>query len=64
MMPVMDGWTFRAEQMKDPRLAGIPVVLISGAAEAGETARQLAAADLLVKPFKAESLIAAVRAHC
>jgi DNA-binding response OmpR family regulator len=50
--------------MKDPRLAGIPVVLISGAAEAGETARQLAAADLLVKPFKAESLIAAVRAHC
>jgi DNA-binding response OmpR family regulator len=50
--------------MKDPRLAAIPVVLISGATDAGETARQLAAADLLVKPFKAESLLAAVRAHC
>jgi CheY-like chemotaxis protein len=64
MMPVMDGWTFRAEQMKDPRLALIPVVLISGAHHPGEPARQLAAADLLVKPFKAESLIAVVRAHC
>jgi CheY-like chemotaxis protein len=60
----MDGWTFRAEQMKDPRIAAIPVVLISGAADAGETARKLAAADLLVKPFKAESLLAAVRTHC
>jgi len=63
MMPVMDGWTFRTEQMKDPRLAAIPVVLISGAADAEESARKLAA-DLLTKPFKAESLIAAVRAHC
>jgi FixJ family two-component response regulator len=50
--------------MKDPRIAAIPVVLISGAADAGETARKLAAADLLVKPFKAESLLAAVRTHC
>jgi CheY-like chemotaxis protein len=64
MMPVMDGWAFRAEQLKDPSLAAIPVVIISGAREAEETARQLAAADLLVKPFKVEALIAAVRAHC
>jgi DNA-binding response OmpR family regulator len=63
MMPVMDGWTFRAEQMKDARIAGIPVVLISGAGDAAETARGLAAADLLIKPFKAESLIAVVRTH-
>ena len=29
-MPEMDGWTFRQEQQKVPRLAQIPVVLFSG----------------------------------
>jgi len=24
MMPVMDGWAFRAEQLRDPHLAKIP----------------------------------------
>jgi len=26
-MPVMDGWQFRREQLRDPRLAGVPVLL-------------------------------------
>ena len=30
-MPVMDGWTFRREQRLDPRLAHIPVIVLSGA---------------------------------
>jgi CheY-like chemotaxis protein len=30
-MPVMDGWTFRREQRLDPRLADIPVIVLSGA---------------------------------
>ena len=29
MMPVMDGFEFRYQQMKDPRLAGIPVVVMT-----------------------------------
>ena len=29
MMPVMNGWQFRAEQIKDPRLAPVPVLVIS-----------------------------------
>ena len=29
MMPVMDGWAFRAEQAKNRRLDSIPVVLFS-----------------------------------
>ena len=29
MMPVMNGWQFRAEQLQDPALAGIPVVVMS-----------------------------------
>jgi CheY-like chemotaxis protein len=30
-MPVMDGWTFRRQQRLDPRLARIPVIVLSGA---------------------------------
>ena len=29
MMPVMDGWQFREEQLRDPALASIPVVALS-----------------------------------
>lgn len=29
MMPVMDGFEFRREQLRDPRLASIPVVVLS-----------------------------------
>jgi CheY-like chemotaxis protein len=28
-MPVMDGWTFRFEQRRDPTLADIPVVVLT-----------------------------------
>jgi CheY-like chemotaxis protein len=28
-MPVMTGWEFRAEQQRDPTLAGIPVIVMS-----------------------------------
>jgi CheY-like chemotaxis protein len=31
VMPVMDGWTFRTQQLVDPALADIPVVVLSGA---------------------------------
>lgn len=30
-MPEMDGWEFRREQLKDPRLSNIPVVVMTGA---------------------------------
>src|SRR5206468_8707293 len=29
-MPVMDGWAFRIEQRRDPVLADIPIVILSG----------------------------------
>ncbi|MBI2391967.1 MAG: response regulator [Deltaproteobacteria bacterium] len=34
MMPVMDGWAFRAEQQSDPALAEIPVVVITASRQA------------------------------
>jgi CheY-like chemotaxis protein len=29
IMPIMDGWAFRREQLRDPRLAHIPVIVLS-----------------------------------
>lgn len=63
MMPVLNGWEFRAEQAQDTRLADIPVVVISGAGRAAEAAT-LGAAGFLRKPLELPDLLAAVEEHC
>jgi CheY-like chemotaxis protein len=50
-MPVMNGWAFRAEQLRDPTLAGIPVVVISADADAVGEAAALGAVASMVKPL-------------
>jgi CheY-like chemotaxis protein len=45
-MPGMTGWEFRREQLRDPRLASIPVVVASGA-----EARGIEADAFLAKPY-------------
>jgi CheY-like chemotaxis protein len=52
MMPVMNGWEFRAEQLKDPALAEIPVIVISADAEAEDHAASIGAVAYLKKPFE------------
>lgn len=61
-MPVLDGLGFRSEQLKDPRLAGIPVVVISANARVREVAEELGAVAHLRKPIDLEALIAACQA--
>ena len=58
MMPVMDGWQFRAEQKRDPDLASIPVVVISGNDSAAAAA--VDADFYLRKPLSADTLIDAI----
>jgi len=60
-MPVMDGWAFRAEQLADPELAGIPVVVCSAAHDLPRRAHSLQAAALLGKPVEWGRLAEAVR---
>jgi two-component system, OmpR family, response regulator CpxR len=64
-MPVMDGWSFRATQRGDPRLARIPTVVVT-ANLAGETRgdAELAADALLAKPFDLDRLIDTVHRLC
>jgi CheY-like chemotaxis protein len=61
MMPIMNGWELRAALMKDPRLARIPVVVIS--AVSGEMA-QVAAAGYLPKPVDIDRLLDVVGEYC
>ncbi|MCA1829216.1 MAG: response regulator [Myxococcales bacterium] len=55
MMPGLDGWDFRAEQKKDPRIAAIPVISLSAAGA-------LVDAPSLRKPVEIDDLIAAIEA--
>ncbi len=61
MMPVMDGWHFREEQLDDPRLADIPVIICSAAGRVRERAAALHAAAYLEKPIEPRELAALVR---
>jgi CheY-like chemotaxis protein len=58
----MDGWQFRAEQRKNPEIAGIPVVVISATGKDDKIAA-LGAAQLLRKPIRLEELLDAVQRH-
>jgi CheY-like chemotaxis protein len=63
-MPAMNGWVFRIEQRKDPAIADIPVVLLSGAQDPVAAASFLDAPDYLAKPFDVEQLLALVHKYC
>jgi DNA-binding response OmpR family regulator len=62
MMPVMDGWAFRAHQRHDAAIATIPVIILSAAPL--ERLTNVGANAVLQKPFDYDRLVAAVRAHC
>lgn len=62
MMPIMDGWQFRAEQRSNPALADIPVVVVSATGKDDKVVN-LGAAQLLKKPIRLEELLEAVARH-
>lgn len=54
MMPTMDGWQFRVEQRKRPRIADVPVVVIS--ADVSAKAVAIDADAFVKKPFDFDTL--------
>lgn len=65
MMPVMDGWTFRACQRSDPRLAAVPVIVVSASdARASSRAAVLAGDAFLAKPFELDRFVEEVHRLC
>ena len=59
MMPVMDGYGVLAELAKDPRTAGVPVLVLSARAIPDEAARatEAGARRFLEKPFDPDDLV-------
>ena len=64
MMPVMDGWQFRAEQRKDPAIASIPVIFVTADLHAEEAVASTGGAGFIPKPVQVRDLMKAVRAVC
>jgi|SRR3954463_8019158 CheY-like chemotaxis protein len=62
MMPVMDGWDFRLQQLRDPELLLIPVVVVTAAGFSSESIRrQFGAVCYLQKPIDVERLLGIVK---
>ena len=61
MMPVMDGWQFRAEQQQNPEWASIPVVILSAHGFSHHKATSIGVADFLKKPVELETLLNTVK---
>ena len=59
-MPVMDGRQFRQEQVKDARIAKVPVVLITALADRAD----LDVNEILLKPVDVDRLLTVVSRHC
>jgi CheY-like chemotaxis protein len=64
MMPVMNGYEFRAEQLKDPKLAAIPVIVLTADGRAREKAAELRAKHIFQKPLSPPDLLRAIREYC
>ena len=64
MMPVMNGYEFRAEQLKDPQLASIPVIVLTADGQIRENAAELSAKHIFQKPFSPPDLLDAIRTCC
>jgi CheY-like chemotaxis protein len=64
MMPVMDGASFREAQRREPRLASIPVVVLSAYRDVDRHADGIDAVSVLRKPPSVRELVNVLRTHC
>jgi CheY-like chemotaxis protein len=65
MMPVMDGWDFRAEQLKDPAIRETPVIVLTATGFSRRTIReQFGGVECLPKPLPTDDLLDTLRRVC
>ena len=55
-MPAMDGWEFREHQLRDRRLAAIPVVVVSSYTDPRREATSMGALAGMRKPIEVEEV--------
>src|SRR5262245_43645748 len=61
-MPGTNGLWFREQQLLEPALAHVPVIVFTGAATV-EDLRRLAVDDVFMKPFSVDELFEAIDRH-
>jgi CheY-like chemotaxis protein len=64
MMPVIDGFGFRAAQLRSPELANTPVILISALDDAPQVARRIGPMAEVPKPIDVDALLEQVALYC
>lgn len=62
-MPDMSGWAVRDAMLEDPRLTDVPVVVLSGMADAGASTEAERTAGVLLKPVRTEKLQEVLEQH-
>ncbi|MBY0280423.1 response regulator [Candidatus Binatia bacterium] len=63
-MPVKNGWEFRAEQMADPAISAVPVIVVSADRNARDKANTLGALEYLAKPVDFDRLLGTIATYC
>jgi CheY-like chemotaxis protein len=64
MMPVMDGYAFRAEQKSDETISKIPVIVMSADVRAEAKAAELQAVEIARKPLGIKAILELIHRHC
>jgi CheY-like chemotaxis protein len=59
-MPIMNGWQFREEQIKDPRLAEVPVIVVTALSDRTD----VNANEVIIKPVDVDRLLSTVNHYC
>lgn len=63
MMPVMDGLSFRREQLTDPELRELPVLMISAGSHSKLDVAELGLVGVLQKPIDLDRLLEVISLH-
>jgi CheY-like chemotaxis protein len=64
MMPVKDGFEFRAEQSGNPQWKAVPTVIMSADDRARQRMEGSGQVEYLRKPIELDALLAVVNRHC
>jgi CheY-like chemotaxis protein len=59
-MPIMNGWQFRERQIKDPRLADVPVIVVTALSDRTD----VNANEVIIKPVDVDCLLSTVDRFC
>lgn len=64
LMPGRSGYWFREQQLKDPAIASVPVIVFTGAGKQEDISAKLHVSEVLFKPLSVDQLLDAISRCC